>query len=44
MAVLDNEHCLVVMKNDSINVADVATSIELMADAKCHIDSGKKEI
>lgn len=44
MSVLDNEHCLVVMKNESINVADVATSIELMADAKCHIDSGKKEI
>lgn len=44
MEVLDNERCLIVSKDASINVEDVATGIELMTGDKPHIDSGKKGI
>lgn len=44
MEVLDTERYLVVMKNNSINVEDIATGIELMTGDKCHIDKGKKDI
>lgn len=41
---LDDEHCLIAMKDKMINVEDAAKVFELLAAEKCRIDSGRREI